>query len=122
MLGVVFTLMLIMIILQPSPHHTLPIDRYRSHYATLMPQALRDDAMSLMLTRDGTMYFGNVKVASLDLPGLIHKRVQRGSPCKVFFVVDARAKYWDVSTALDEVREAGISDVAFLAEAPVLHK
>lgn len=103
-------------------HHSLPIDRYVSRNARPMPQALREDAMQLFVTRDGTLYFRNAKVSQPDLPGAIRQSLQSGSPLKVFLAVDSRAKYGDVSQALDQVRKAGIWDIAFLTEVPYIHR
>ena len=73
-----------------------------------MPAALRDDAMRVMLSGDGTIYFGNAK--------------ERGAEHKVFLIVDQRARFGDLSVVLDEVRHVGIWDIAFLAEFPVMHQ
>ena len=87
-----------------------------------MPAALRGNAMVVMVTRDGTIYFGNARVAAEDLAGQIRQRLQSSSQRKVFFVVDQRAQFGDLAIALDEVRHAGIQDIAFLAEFPVMHR
>jgi biopolymer transport protein ExbD len=116
MLGLMLSLLIFMTMLSPSPHHTLPIHRYLAHTAIPMPAALREDALMVMETRDGTTYFGNSKVANEDLPELARQRVRDGAPRKVYLVVDSRTKYGDVSAVLDEVRHAGISDVAFLVD------
>jgi biopolymer transport protein ExbD len=121
MLGVTLCL-LITLMMNTTPQHGTYIDRYRSRNATLMPAALREDALRIMLTRDGTMYFGNSKVANEDLPDQIRQRIQNGAPAKVYLVVDSRTKYGDVSAVLDEVRDAGIWNVAFLAESTVMHR
>ena len=114
--------LLIVEMMSSQPHHGLLFDQYASRNAVAMPAALRDDALRVMLTRDGTIYFGNVKTRSKDLPQQIRKRMQNTAQRKVFLVVDKRAKYWDVSTILDDVREAGIGDIAFLTERPFIHK
>ena len=98
------------------------MDRYISRSARLMPAALRDDAMKVMVTRDGTFYFGNTRVAGEDLARQIRQRLQSGAQRKVFFIVDQRAQFEDLAIALDEVRQAGIWDIAFLAEFPVMHR
>jgi biopolymer transport protein ExbD len=103
-------------------HQNVPVDRYVSRNASPMPQALREDAMQLFITRDGVLYFRNAKVSRSYLPEVIRQSLQSGSPRRVFFVVDGRAKYWDVSQALDQVREAGVWDVAFLAEVRSIHR
>jgi len=87
-----------------------------------MPAALREDAMSVMLSRDGAIYFGNAKVASEDLAEQIRQRLERGAQHKVFLIVDQRTRFGDLFVVLDEVRHAGIWDIAFLAEFPVMHQ
>jgi biopolymer transport protein ExbD len=124
MLAVAFTLLIISMLITGLRygHHGLPIDRYVSRNASPMPQALREDAMQLFVTRDGTLYFRNTRVSHSDLPDVIRQSLHSGSSRKVFFVVDARAKYGDVSHALDEVRAGGVWDVAFLAEVPYIQR
>jgi biopolymer transport protein ExbD len=114
--------LLIVEMMSPQPHHGIPFDRYIAHNATPMAAALRDDAVKIMLSRDGTIFFGWTKVTSEDLPEQIRQRMRISAPRKVFLVVDQRAKYGDVSVVLDDVRRAGIWDVAFLTELRVMHK
>ena len=121
MLGCELVLLIVFMMYAPS-HDGMAIDRYISHSATPMPAALRGNAMVVMVTRDGTIYFGNARVAAEDLAGQIRQRLQSSSQRKVFFVVDQRAQFGDLAIALDEVRHAGIQDIAFLAEFPVMHR
>ena len=121
MLGCVLIL-LIVFMTNTHSHHGLVVDRYISRGATPMPEALREDAMRVVVTRDGSIYFGNTKIAGEDLAGQIRLRLQSGAQHKVFFVVDQRAPFGDLAVALDEVRHTGIWDIAFLAEFPVMHR
>jgi biopolymer transport protein ExbD len=122
MLGCVLTLLVVYMTFAPSSHHGLVVDRYISHTATPMLGALREDAMKVVVTRDGSIYFGNTKIAGEDLAGQIRLRLQSGAQRKVYLVVDQRAQFGDLAIALDEVRHAGIWDFAFLAEFPVMHR
>jgi|SRR5579859_1134350 len=121
MLACILVLLIVFMMYAPS-HHGMAIDRYISRSATPMPAALRDNAMVVMVTRDGTVYFGNARVAAEDLAGQIRQCLQSGSQRKVFFVVDQRAQFGDLAITLDEVRHAGIQDIAFLAEFPAIHR
>lgn len=121
MLGCIFILLVIFMVGNP-PVQSFAVDQYRSRHAVPMPRALRNDAMNLVITRGGRLYFDNAKVEVADLPDLIRQRVAAGCAHKVFFAVDFRAKYGDVSVALDGVRSAGIRDIAFLSEVPVPHR
>jgi biopolymer transport protein ExbD len=121
MLGCVLDLLIVFMMYVPS-YHGVELDRYISHSARPLPAALRDDAMRVMVARDGTIFFGNARVAGEDLAGQIRQCLQSGAQRKVFFVVDQRAQFGDLAIALDEVRAAGIWDIAFLAEFPVMHR
>jgi biopolymer transport protein ExbD len=121
MFGCTFVLLIFFMMNAPA-HHGWVFDRYISHHARPIAAALRDDAMRVMLSRDGTIYFGNAKVASEDLAEQIRQRLERGAEHKVFLIVDQRARFGDLSVVLDEVRHVGIWDIAFLAEFPVMHQ
>jgi biopolymer transport protein ExbD len=121
MLGCVL-LFLIIAMMSDPPHHGMALDRYISHNAISIPAALRDDAMRVMLTRDGSIYFGNSRVASEELPEQIRQRLHTGAQHKIFLVVDQRARFRDLSMVLDELRHAGIWDVTFLTDSAVIHK
>jgi biopolymer transport protein ExbD len=79
-----------------------------------MPGAAREDAMQIHVTRDGRIYFGNLQVVRNDLPNLIRKGLHDGAESKVYLAVDARAKYGEVPPILEEIRLAGVGNVAFL--------
>jgi biopolymer transport protein ExbD len=87
-----------------------------------MPAALRDDAVRVMLSRDGAIYFGNAKVTSKDLAEQDSATPREGAEHKIFLIVDQCIRFGDLSVVLDEVRHAGIWDIAFLAEFPVMPK
>jgi biopolymer transport protein TolR len=98
-------------------HGSLPIDLAVTTHATPERGALKEDALEIILTRSGQIYFGHTSVKFADLPTQIKLWVvQRGSDRKVYLRVDARAKYGDVKAVLDQVRAAGIQRVAFIVE------
>jgi len=119
LIGVLLCLLFIFMIVTGPPFGTRPsIYSYlpKARNGVAQRWANRDDAMHLYVNRDGTLYFGNTKVAAEDIPELIREQVKRGSEKRVYVVVDAHAQYGDVKVALGGVREAGIEKVAFLVE------
>jgi biopolymer transport protein ExbD len=81
-----------------------------------MPGALKEDALKVVVTRDGTIYFREHRIALEDLPNEIREGLRSGAERKVYIAVDARAKFGDVPAVLDKIRLAGVEKVAFLTE------
>ena len=81
-----------------------------------MRAALREDAIKIMLTKDGSIYFRYQKVVGEDLPQRIRDSIQGGAERKVYLAADARARYSDVEIVLDEIRASGVHNIALLTE------
>jgi len=80
------------------------------------PRALREDAIMVTITRDGTVFCGREKTPPDRLHGCIRDSVIQGSEPKIYIRADARARYGAVVEVLNAVRESEIEDIAFLAE------
>ena len=85
-------------------------------HAKPLPAALKENAIRVVVTRDGSLYFGDKRVSPTDLPDLIRNACTQGSERKVYLKADARAEYAGVERAIDLIRQSGIQDVALLAE------
>ena len=120
MLGLALTLLVVQMISTGGP--TFVVDSHLFAHTTPMSAALREDVLRLTITRDGSVYFRNFRIANPDLPQQLLTGLRNGSERKVYLVVDSRAHYGDVQPVLDGIRGAGIQNIAFLAEQPYLHK
>jgi len=79
------------------------------------PGALRDDAIHIVVARDGVVYYGNVRVRTEDLANAIRMSLRVGAERKIYLEADMRANYhWYVAPVLDQIQLAGVSNVAFL--------
>jgi biopolymer transport protein ExbD len=112
LLGLLFLLMAN----QPSPHSSVFgfMDMPRSKHSCSIPGALREDALRIMISRDGQVYLGRYAVAARDLPGMVLERLRNGAERRVYVAVDGRAQYGDVETVLEAVRLAGIDKLTFV--------
>ncbi|SRR6266404_675218 len=117
LVGILLVLLIIFMVNVP-PYHGISVDRATAVHSTPMPSATREDAMRILVTRDGRIYFGNHAVATEDLPDEIRERVRNGAERKIYLAVDARAKYGDAEKVLDQIRVSGIRDVSFLTQQP----
>ena len=96
----------------------IPVDRPVAAHSSPMPGADREDAMQIMLTRDGRVFFGNQQIVVTDLPDEIRDHVRNGAEKRIYLAADARAKYSDVKAVLDEVGRAGLDKVSILTQEP----
>ena len=98
------------------PHHGVGVDLPRVSHPVLMAGANREDAMTVLVMRDGTVYFGGDRVLLQHLSSKILDRLKDRTVERVYIRADARAWYGPIKEVLDEVRSAGIERVAFLVE------
>jgi len=117
--GISITLLIVMMVVTGPPFHYRPwtsVDLALSVHAATEPKAVREDSIRVVITRDGSLYFRNVKIAFSDLPKMIRDAVQNGAERKVYLVVDARAKYGDVKAVYDAIAEGGVNEVSLITE------
>ena len=93
-------------------------DLAEASHSIRMPGALKEDALQVMVTRDGQVYLRDSQLMRGDLAPEIRERVRNGAEKKVYLTVDARAKYVDAKAVLDQIRMAGIENVSFLTGEP----
>src|SRR5437667_4440586 len=97
-------LVLLFIILAPGmgvrPRNEKDVDIPRVNHPIPIPDVDQDDAMVIVIDRDGRLWFGNDRIEPSSLLVKILDRVKRGEPSVVYLKVDARAKYQVVRNAL----------------------
>jgi biopolymer transport protein TolR len=83
---------------------------------TNMPDADKEDAIVVAITRDGGVFLGQNKVALSELGSQVRDKLT-DKPGKTIFVrADARAQFRAVEDAIDAVRTAGVDDVGLLTQ------
>jgi biopolymer transport protein ExbD len=115
--GVFLFLLFIFMLAQPSHGHGVGVDLPTAKNATLQRAAIRDDAISIFLTRNGRCYFRST-AAPEDLPNLLRTALREGSERKVYLFADTRARNKDVGIVVDQIRLAGIPNLAIMANKP----
>ena len=83
-----------------------------------MPNAERDDAIIVAVTRDGSFFLspGNKKIGADALAGNVKDSLAGRLDKTIYLCSDARAKYGDVVKAVDEVRAVGVDSIGLLTE------
>jgi biopolymer transport protein ExbD len=96
--------------------HIHSVDLASADHSKAVPGALKEDALQVSVTRDGTILLNDSNVARGDLVLLLQKGVREGSERKVYLRADARARYVDVEAVIDQIRLAGIEDITLVTE------
>ncbi len=110
-------LVLAMVMMAPGmsvDHGGVSVDLPRVTHPRPMRPALREDAIIVAVTQDGRLYFGSDRIDPYELPELIRESIGRGAERRIYIKADERARYGAVKRVLDQVRQAGVSNVAFL--------
>jgi biopolymer transport protein TolR len=89
-------------------------DMPHSIHAHSLPGAAREDAIIVLVSRDGRFFLRGKEVNVDDLPSMIREDIGKGAEHRVYITADARAKYFDVEQVVEKVRLAGVKDVDFL--------
>src|SRR6266436_3715762 len=116
MADIMLVLLIIFMVVTPMLQKTLPVDLARTENAHDMQDADKDDAIIVAITRDGTIYLKNTKMAKEDLTGQIKDLISNRLDKTVYVKSDARAKYGDVVAVVDEIRSAGVDQLGLPTE------
>jgi biopolymer transport protein ExbD len=116
--SVMFALLFLLMFGNMYPMHPryAPADVPVTAHSRLQPGAPREDALEVAITRDGQVYFRNQHILPAELPDALRDGARHGAEKIVYVKVDARAKYGDVKAVLDQIRQSGLQNIAFLTE------
>ena len=116
MVDVMLVLLIIFMVITPMLQNKVQVDMARVDNPTSMPDADKEDAIVVAITRDGGVFLGQNKVAVAELGGLVRDKLS-DKPGKTIYVrADARGQFRAVEDAIDAVRTAGVDDVGLLTQ------
>jgi biopolymer transport protein ExbD/biopolymer transport protein TolR len=81
-----------------------------------MPDADKEDALLVSITRDGKVYFGSEQMAVDNLTGKVKDRLANKQDKRVYVKADMRSRFGSVVQVVDAVRAAGVDDLGLLTE------
>ena len=116
MVDVMLVLLIIFMVITPMLQNKVQVDMAKVDNPTNMPDADKEDAIVVAITRDGGVFLGQNKVAVTELGNLVREKLS-DKPGKTIYVrADARAQFRAVEDAIDAVRTAGVDDVGLLTQ------
>jgi len=117
MVDVMLVLLIIFMVITPMLQKGVSVDLAKVNSPEAMPDADKEDALLVAITRDNKIFFGSDQVSGADqLTHLVKDRLASRTDKRVFIKADARTKYGNVVDVVDNVRAAGVDQLGLLTE------
>ena len=116
MVDVMLVLLIIFMVITPMLQNKVNIDLAKVNDPTAMPDADKEDAVVVAVTRDGKVYLGQNQVSMKDLGQKVSGMLKDKTSKEMFMRADSRAQYDAVMEAIDNCRTAGVDEVGLLTE------
>jgi biopolymer transport protein ExbD len=118
MAGIMLVLLVIFMVMTPMMRTEGLVNMAKAENADDMPNASRDDAIVIAITRDSRLFLspGNKEISPSTLTDAVKDSVADRLDKTVYVRSDARAKYADVVNTVDEIRAAGVERIGLLTE------
>ena len=116
MVDVMLVLLIIFMVITPMLQKGISVDLAKTNNPVQMPDADKEDALLVAITRDGKVFFGSDRIEPDQLTNKIKDKLQNRTDKRVFVRADARAKYGSVVEVVDNVRSAGVDQLGLLTE------
>ena len=114
MVDVMLVLLIIFMVVTPMLQKGVSVDMAKVNSPNPMPDADKEDALLVAVQRDGTVFFGQEKIAVDQLTQKVKDRLANRTDKRVFLKADARAKFGSVVEVVDNVRAAGVDQLGLL--------
>ena len=116
MVDVMLVLLIIFMVVTPMLQKGISVDMAKVNNPEQMPDADKEDALLVSITRDGKVYFGSEQMAVDNLTNKVKDRLANKVDKRVYVKADMRARFGNVVQVVDAVRAAGVDDLGLLTD------
>jgi biopolymer transport protein ExbD/biopolymer transport protein TolR len=116
MVDVMLVLLIIFMVITPMLQHGRSVDMAPTDNPQPMPDADKEDAVLVAISRDGAIFFGSDKVSPDQLTDKVKDLITGRVDKTVYIKADRHAKYGMVAEVVDDVRSAGVDTLGLLTE------
>ncbi len=114
LVDVMLVLLIIFMVITPMLQKNVSVDLARTNNPRAMPDDDREDAIEVAITRDGKTYLKKNQISVDDITPKVRDLISGRLDKTVYIRADARAKYGDVTKAVDAVRAAGVEQLGLI--------
>ena len=116
MVDVMLVLLIVFMVITPMLQHGVSVDMASVNNPEQMPDADKEDALLVSITRDGKVYFGSEQIQVDNLTGKVKDRLANKQDKRVYVKADMRTRFGGVVQVVDSVRAAGVDDLGLLTD------
>jgi biopolymer transport protein ExbD len=118
MVDVMLVVLIIFMVITPLLSKSIPVDKALTRNPVTMPDADKEDAVIVAVTRDGQTFLspGLEKIDASELAPKVKDLLQNRPSKMVYINADARAKYGKVEDVVDNLRAGSVDEVGLLTE------
>ena len=116
MVDVMLVLLIIFMVITPMLQNKVQVEMAKVDNPTAMPDADKEDAIVVAITKDGSVFLWQNKTSVSELGIQVREKLADKPGKTIFIRADARARYLAVEDAIDAVRTAGVEDVGLLTQ------
>ncbi len=116
MADVMLVLLIIFMVVTPMLQKGISVDLAKTNNPRPMPDADKEDAVVIAISKDGRLYIGSTPVKREEITEKVKDRIAAKLDKTVYVKSDARAKYGTVVGVVDDVRAAGVDQLGLLTE------
>jgi biopolymer transport protein TolR len=116
MVDVMLVLLIIFMVVTPMLQKGISVDMAPVNNPEQMPDADKEDALLVSITKDGQVYFGSDQIQVDGLTQKVKDRLANKQDKRVYVKADMRTRFGYVVQVVDNVRAAGVDDLGLLTE------
>jgi biopolymer transport protein TolR len=116
MVDVMLVLLIIFMVVTPMLQKGVSVDMAQVNNPEQMPDADKEDALLVSITRDGKVYFGTEQITVDSLTTKVKDRLTNRMDKRVYVKADMRTRFGGVVQVVDGVRAAGVDDLGLLTD------
>jgi len=116
MADIMLVLLIIFMVVTPMLQKGVSVELTQTTNQRELPDADKDDAVLVAVTRDGNIFLGSDQKRMEDLTKEVEALMADRIDKVVFVKSDARAKYETVVGAVDAIRSAGVDKLGLITE------
>ena len=117
MVDVMLVLLIIFMVVTPMLQKGISVDMAPVNNPEQMPDADKEDALLVSITRDGKVYFGSDQIQDVDnLTTKVKDRLANKQDKRVYVKADMLTRFGGVVRVVDSVRAAGVDDLGLLTD------